>query len=90
MATRSPFRVSNDKVRPVPFRQIVNQWRLVSVLDMILCQLFGDDSRSAFFSSLLAIARMRLPRYVIEDLLGSKVSKVRLGGQDMEVCGGAR
>lgn len=54
-------------VRPVPFRQIVNQWRLVSVLDMILCQIFGDDSRSAFFSSLLAIARMRLPRYVIEE-----------------------
>lgn len=50
-----------------PIALAANKWVLVSVLDTILRQHFTEETKRFFFASLLNIARLKLPDYIVEE-----------------------
>jgi len=58
-------------VRPVLLQPMVNQWRLLAILDTILRKFFsekdGKDGKAQFFASLFPIAKLRLPAWVMDE-----------------------
>lgn len=54
-------------IATAPLVQVVSRWHLISVLDTICRQHFNHQTKGAFLGSLLQIARLHLPAYVIEE-----------------------
>lgn len=50
-----------------PIALVSNKWVLISVLDTILRQHFNESSKHFFFASLLNIAKLKLPSYIVEE-----------------------
>jgi len=78
----SPNAIAPDSA---PIARVVSRWNLLSVLDVLLRQHFTEKSKGYFLSSLLPIARFRLPSYIVEESdLHSRASRDEAEGEALE------
>lgn len=72
-----------------PVKPIVSRWALMGILDLFIRLHFTEDTKGTFFASLLPIAKMRLPAYIVEESgLREEMLRKYLNNADILVLGG--